>query len=635
MSRLWKTCSVMLLAFALSLLLACGGGGGDNGDDGDGGGNGTGGTGGTGGSTGSGSDDFDSDGYVNSVDVDDDNDGLIEIDSLEKLDWMRYDLAGTSLTDNLGNVDATGCPVDGCNGYELVNDLDFDTNNNGVIDASDDFYNAGAGWLPVGKPGEAFTGNFHGNDYRIVNLFINRPFTDPESSGNYLGLFGYINGSSSTNTISNLELTGGLTLVTGGMTFTSLLVGLTEGNTTISDITVSGTLAGQVDVGGIAGSAKLDVSLSNVTADVQISSLTRSGVLVGSMYRSYLTQGEAHGSIQGIQNVGGVVGLASSQSQISETVSYAVVSGQDYIGGIAGTLGNDSSISRSASHAEISGVNFVGGIAGRLEDYSSISRSASYAEISGVENVGGLVGRMIGASLSLSFAETAVNGSGDNVGGLVGYMVNNSSIQDVYSNGTVSGGGNAAGGLVGRVNTSGATGFSSSINSAFSTADVNGQGYVGGAIGISYLVTIRDVFSSGSVTGVTYVGGLIGDANVDTELRTSFAVASVSGTNYVGRLVGWSDGTNYAASSHASDDGVNPLFGQLQGSGNTGTANVTLHTLADLQCPTDASDATCTASTLYGGWSADFWDWGTNAQLPGLRIDGDIYRDGDGDGTLD
>ena len=58
-----------------------------------------------------------------STDVDIDNDGLIEISTLEQLDLMRYDLAGTSL-----NGDSTGCPATGCNGYELVADLDFDTN---------------------------------------------------------------------------------------------------------------------------------------------------------------------------------------------------------------------------------------------------------------------------------------------------------------------------------------------------------------------------------------------------------------------------------------------------------------------------------------------------------------------------
>ena len=43
--------------------------------------------------------DADGDRVANDVDVDDDNDGLIEINFLEDLDYVRHDLAGTSYDD--------------------------------------------------------------------------------------------------------------------------------------------------------------------------------------------------------------------------------------------------------------------------------------------------------------------------------------------------------------------------------------------------------------------------------------------------------------------------------------------------------------------------------------------------------
>ncbi len=125
--------------------------------------------------------DTDGDGVLDDVDIDDDNDGLIEISTLEQLDWMRNDLAGEKLVDNDGNATFEGCPANVCKGYELVADLDFDTNGDGVLDGSDTYYDYDGdgqnnGWLPVGwLPSGAladFVADFDGNDHRISNLYI-------------------------------------------------------------------------------------------------------------------------------------------------------------------------------------------------------------------------------------------------------------------------------------------------------------------------------------------------------------------------------------------------------------------------------------------------------------------------------
>ena len=63
-----------------------------------------------------------------------------------------------------------GCPSDGCHGYELAADLDFDTNGNGRADAGDDYWNDGKGWEPVGDVEHPFTATFDGNSHVISNL---------------------------------------------------------------------------------------------------------------------------------------------------------------------------------------------------------------------------------------------------------------------------------------------------------------------------------------------------------------------------------------------------------------------------------------------------------------------------------
>ena len=79
------------------------------------------------------------------ADYDLDNDGLIEINDLADLDEIRNNLDGSSLY-----ASSTGCPAEGCNGFELTADLDFDTNGNGEIDAEDDYWNDGRGWEGIG-----------------------------------------------------------------------------------------------------------------------------------------------------------------------------------------------------------------------------------------------------------------------------------------------------------------------------------------------------------------------------------------------------------------------------------------------------------------------------------------------------
>ncbi len=133
--------------------------------------------------------DTDRDGIADTVDVDDDNDGLIEIATLTELHNIRYNLSGTSYdTDEDDAADNTGTtagaptaatgncetPVDGsapsiylC-GYELAADLDFDTDGNGTwvdnngtytLDSTDNnsvyfpIENGNGGWQPIGVIG--------------------------------------------------------------------------------------------------------------------------------------------------------------------------------------------------------------------------------------------------------------------------------------------------------------------------------------------------------------------------------------------------------------------------------------------------------------------------------------------------
>ena len=93
------------------------------------------------------------------IDVDDNNNGLIEIYYLDNLNAIRHQLDGSGYTaTNGGTKITTGCPKTGCNGYELVRNLDFMTTQSyvlGVVNddwvlSDDDFNTAKRGWEPIG-----------------------------------------------------------------------------------------------------------------------------------------------------------------------------------------------------------------------------------------------------------------------------------------------------------------------------------------------------------------------------------------------------------------------------------------------------------------------------------------------------
>ncbi|TLM75773.1 autotransporter subunit C, partial [Microbulbifer harenosus] len=233
------------------------------------------------------------------ADYDLDDNGLIEIDDWADLNEIRNNLDGSTLYGS-----SAGCPVDGCIGFELTTDLDFDTNGDGVLDSNDTYWNEGEGWEPLGSDYyNSFTGAFHGNGHVIRNLMIARP------DGRYQGLFGYLDNAS----IRELGLSGPLMSIEGWWA-----VGGLAGQANDSQITatfVSGSVVGTDNIGGLVGIAS------------------------GGITASYVT-----GVVRGDRNVGG---LAGSGEGISASLSSAHVSGRDYVGGLIGSFG---SASASASY---------------------------------------------------------------------------------------------------------------------------------------------------------------------------------------------------------------------------------------------------------------------------------------------
>ena len=265
------------------------------------------------------------------TDYDTNDNGLIEIENLAQLNAIRWDLNGDGdvAAGDAANYllafpsrDSTdtgrmGCPTNlnadpyaDCRGYELMNDLDFDTNGDGRTDSTGDtYYNGGEGWAPLGDISTSFFDTtFNGNGYTIANLFINRP-----STGN-IGLFGVV---LSAAVIENLGLLN--VDVTGSIRVGSL-AGFTFSGSTIRACYATGTVTGSRDVGGLVG------------------------LLGGTLTVSYAQARVITNSPDAVPRVGGLVGTVASLGGGPITASYALgpvmgTSTNTTLGGLVGSGG--------------------------------------------------------------------------------------------------------------------------------------------------------------------------------------------------------------------------------------------------------------------------------------------------------
>jgi hypothetical protein len=201
--------------------------------------------------------------------------------------------------------------------------------------------------------------------------------------------------------------------------------------------------------------------------------------------------------------IGGLVGDDNGGS-ITESYSTGTVNGVAEVGGLVGD--NGGSITLSYSTGTVTGSGGVGGLVG--SNGGSITLSYSTGTVTGSGGVGGLVGGN-GGSIIESYSTGTVNGDNE-VGGLVGG--NGGSITESYSMGTVSGDGGHIGGLVGwnigpwRSAVVG----EADISYSYSTCTVEGDYDVGGLVGWNDGGSIADCYSIGIVTGEIRVGGLVG-----------------------------------------------------------------------------------------------------------------------------
>lgn len=473
--------------------------------------------------------DDDNDNVPNALDVDRDNDGFIEIYTLEQLDWMRYDLKGLSLTDADGNSNSQGCPaVTGCLGYELMKDLNFDTNVDGVLDNSDAYYDydgdgGNNGWLPIGTKTAPFQASFKGNQHRISNLYISRyhnlsygdnPDSDlPEDSG--VSFLGYVSNDSPDRPlyINDVILDGEMSVIENDKESAALVSALYASNQAQIKVfnnrissTIKGVLATSALVSRVDAEDEAYIELSHNIIDSMF--ISRGGYW-------------AAGLVARIQVSGGAqLDIAYNNSNTRHQLG-----GANEFGGLIADIVAESGDSTQSSIA--------------------LSNNRSYAEIIGRDSSqvsGGLVGDMTVKGVSTriigNHSTVGFRSRDGQAGGLIGDLTIHDTallVENNVTHGHIHGhiaAGWPLGGLIGKYTQHGDT-SRSNISRNSTHVNIKGSSRVGGLMGGASLVGGQVVAdknkTSGDLRGIVSVGGLLGDLSLSEQAKLDLSGSITTG----------------------------------------------------------------------------------------------------------
>ena len=416
-------------------------------------------------------------GIIGTADYDGNDNNLIDISTLAELNAIRQDLDGDGqntgddalayLTTFPRPANDMGCP-DGCEGYELIADLDFDTGTAGDR-TDDDYYNGGVGWTPIGVDSTgaatAFTATFDGKGHTISNLAINLT-TSTTAGGGFVGLFGITSGTVRNVGIVNPNISN--TRSGGGNPTTAALMG---------EVAQGGTVTNSYVRGGT-------VSLSHSTAaGVSV----YGGCLVGFTYPLVTVSGSwascavtaNNTNATSLVTVGGLIGSAGwttgqatiTQSYATGPVTFTGTGPSGRVGGLVGQAYADITSSYATGDVRVSTsgtvTGFAAGLVGQLQTNGSIKASFATGNVTAtaIDNVGGLVGEanlassgVIQAAYATGSVSRTIASNGGHVGGLVGELHTSAgranAVQATYALGPASNAdtGGDVGGLVGRSN---------------------------------------------------------------------------------------------------------------------------------------------------------------------------------------
>jgi filamentous hemagglutinin family protein len=488
------------------------------------------------------------------------------------------------------------------------------------IDASGTVtWNNGAGFVPIGSydfsdssDANTYQGTFNGQGHSINGLSISLPNA---TSGT--GLFG---DTASASTLENLSLSNANI---NGNEYVGILAGVC--NSTVLNVTSSGTVAGEDYVGGLVGISSGAISDSySVAAVVGKASSYSIGGLDGYAQFGSITDCYSTGAVTGSGDVGGLLG--SNGGTITASFWDTSTSGQSLgvgSGSSAGAVGDATSALLSSATYSNAGWNIGTSLSAntwvifdgqtrpllateysttitnshelQLMGLNATTLAANYivaqnVDLSGITNPSEIWGTSTGSGggfvpigNSGTYFSGTFNGQQHTINRLYIDLPNSSFVglfgvaSNVLENVSLTNvqitGDSAVGGLVGAMgNANAGTQGTGSISGISVTGTIVGGGnYVGGLAGFDHGTAVDLSYTAGSVSGSGFVGGLEGSTL--SQVSNSYSTASVNGGDVVGGLIGenYYGGTlhnTYSSGSVTGTSETGGLVGRELGSVN-------------------------------------------------------------------
>lgn len=241
---------------------------------------------------------------------------------------------------------------------------------------------AGYNWTPIGgtTASTAFKGSFNGNNHTVKNMGIY--YSATTTSAPYKGLFGYVNGTSSSYaTIQNLKVTGKMFLTSTGSVANAYSGGVVA-------------YANYTNISGVV--SDVDITVTRVNGN-----WSSVGGVAGRLVNSNATNCGNEGTIHAYQYVGGITSYATGT--ITGCYNGGAITGNGYVAGIVGQT--TKGVTACYNTGSITGAgNYVAGIVAFASGASASVKNCynrAYVESTG-SNVGAVVGMTNNASAAMS-----------------------------------------------------------------------------------------------------------------------------------------------------------------------------------------------------------------------------------------
>ncbi len=390
-------------------------------------------------------------------------------------------------------------------------------------------------WTPIGTLDEPFKGTFNGNGHTISGIYIDK------TDGDYQGLFGVIEDS----TIENLTVSGSIT----GNGSLGGIAGNIWGKSTMNNCHNLCNISGVISIGGITAGIKNNgnVIINNCSNKGNLTSTgdwPNLGGIVGT------TNGEKNkevtitncynaGKITGEgPAVGGILGEeidAENNFLIENCYNTGYIKGTSYTGGIIGWAQYNFTVKSCHNEGNIEATYDSGGIIGFIQERNDkenkilIEKCYNIGNINGTDRVAGMVGTITYyCTIRECYNEGNIEGT-ENVGGIAGDNYGYNLIELCYNSGNITAKTGGAAGITAINN--GNNKEEGTVRNSYNIGEIKGQTRAGGIVGWRGQGTIENCYNRGKVTrtDTTELGsGIIDDADGNGRTTNCYYLAGTA-----------------------------------------------------------------------------------------------------------